>query len=802
MVEELPVEKLRRVFEPGEMECETTEELPPLEGIIGQERAVRALRFGLDIKELGFNIYMAGQPGTGRMTVLKDFLGEIAKEKEVPNDWCYVNNFRNSYEPKAIKLPAGKGKEFKKDMLNLIDDIQRLLPEAFRSDDYDAKREATVRAVEQERQVLITQVNRRVQEEGFVLRSSPIGLLMVPTIEGKPLSEEEFVSLSPERKDEIEKKREKLDAELRVVLGQIRELGKKIGEELKKVNHEVALYVIGPLISDLQEKYKELSDCLDYLEDVKNDILENIPQFVREPKARAPGIVSQLPWMAEAPLRKYEVNLLIDNSDLKGAPVVLETNPTHQNLFGRIEKEARFGVLTTDFTMIRSGSLHKANGGYIMLPVEELLRNIFTWDGLKMAIKNEKISVEEAGERLGFITTKGLRPTPIPLDVKVILLGKTLYYHLLYTLDRDFKELFKVKAEFDISMDRTKENVDKFASFICTFCKKENLRHHDGTAVAKLIEYSSRLADHQEKLSTKFSEIADIIREANFYATQENARYITGDQVRKAIEEKIHRSKLLQEKIQEMIERGFVLIDIEGEKVGQVNGLSVMSLGDFSFGRPSRVTSSIGMGREGIMDIERESMLGGNIHTKGVMILGGYLTEKFAKDKPLSLSARLVFEQSYGGVEGDSASSTELYAILSELSGIPIKQYIAVTGSVNQKGEVQAIGGVNQKIEGFFEVCKIKGLTGKQGVVIPESNVQNLMLREEVVDAVREGKFHIFAVKTIDEGIEVLTGVRAGERRPDGTFEQETINYAVDKRLREMAEKIKEYPEFVLRKES
>ncbi|MFX0096529.1 MAG: Lon protease family protein [Candidatus Hodarchaeota archaeon] len=802
MVEELPVEKLRRVFEPERIECETTEELPPLEGIIGQERAVRALRFGLDIKELGFNIYMAGEPGTGRMTVVKDFLDEIAKRKDVPDDWCYVNNFRNSYEPKAIRLPAGKGKEFKKDMSNLIDDIRRLLPEAFRSDDYNAKREATVKAVEQERQALITQVNRKVQEEGFVLRSSPIGLLMVPTIEGKPLSEEEFLALSPERKEEIEEKREKLDTELRAVLGQIRELGKKIGEELKKVNHEVALYVIGPLIADLQEKYKGLSGCLNYLEDVKNDILENILQFVREPEARAPGIVGQLPWMAETPFRKYEVNILIDNSDLQGAPVVLETNPTHQNLFGRIEKEARFGVLTTDFTMVRSGSLHKANGGYIILPVEELLRNIFTWDGLKMAIKNEKLSVEEAGERLGFITTKGLRPTPMPLDVKVILVGKTLYYHLLYTLDRDFKELFKVKAEFDISMERTKENVDKFASFICTFCKKEHLRHHDGTAVAKLIEYSSRLADHQEKLSTKFSEIADIIREANFYATQENAKYITGDHVTKAIEEKIYRSKLLQEKIQEMIERGFVLIDIDGEKVGQVNGLSVMSLGDFSFGRPSRVTTSVGMGKEGIMDIERESMLGGNIHTKGVMILGGYLTEKYAKDKPLSLSARLVFEQSYGGVDGDSASSTELYAILSELSGIPIKQYIAVTGSVNQKGEVQAIGGVNQKIEGFFEVCKIKGLTGRQGVMIPESNVQNLMLREEVVDAVRKGEFHIYAVKTIDEGIEVLTGIRAGDRKPDGTFEKETVNYAVDKRLKEMAEKIKEYPEFVLRKES
>ncbi|MFX1485827.1 MAG: Lon protease family protein [Promethearchaeota archaeon] len=802
MVEELPVENLRKVFRPEGFECETTKDLPPLEGIVGQERAVRALRFGLDIKEPGFNVYMAGESGTGRMTVLKDFLGEIAKKKKIPDDWCYVNNFKSPYEPEAVKLPAGKGKEFKKDMANLINDIRRLLPEAFRSDDYTAKREATVRAIEEEREELITRVNKRVQEEGFSLRSSPIGLVMIPMVEGKPLSEEEFVALSPERKEEIEKRRTKLDTELRVVLRQIRDLGKKIGQELEKVNHEVALFVIGPLIADLKEKYEGLSGCLNYIDNVKDDILENAPQFIKERGPKAPGISAQLPWTMEVPFRKYEVNLTVDNSDLQGAPVVLETNPTHQNLFGKIEKEARFGVLTTDFTMIRPGSLHRANGGYLVLPVEELLRNIFTWDGLKMAIKNKEVSVEELGERLGFITTKSLRPAPIPLDAKVILVGKTEYYHILYILDRDFKELFKVKAEFDTTMDRTKENIDKFASFICTFCRKENLKHHEATAVAKLIEYSSRLADHQEKLSTKFSEIADIIREANFYATQESAEYITGNHVRKAIEEKIHRSRLLQEKIQEMIKQGFLLIDIEGEKVGQVNGLSVMSLGDFSFGRPSRVTSSVGMGREGIIDIEREAMLGGSIHTKGVMILGGYLTEKYAKDKPLSLSTRLVFEQSYSGVEGDSASSTELYAILSELSGLPIKQYIAVTGSVNQKGEVQAIGGVNQKIEGFFEVCKIKGLTGKQGVMIPQSNVQNLMLKEEVLEAVKEGKFHVYAVSSIDEGVEVLTGVRAGKRKPDDEFEEGTVNFAVDKRLREMAEKIKEYPEFILRKRS
>ncbi|MDH4292316.1 MAG: Lon protease family protein, partial [Dehalococcoidia bacterium] len=459
---------------------------------------------------------------------------------------------------------------------------------------------------------------------------------------------------------------------------------------------------------------------------------------------------------------------------------------------------AQFGVLTTDFTMIRPGSLHKANGGYLVLPVEELLQNIFSWDGLKRALKNKQVVIEEAGERLGFITTKGLRPEPIPLSIKVVLIGNPLLYQMLYSMDKDFKELFKVKADFDTTMDRTQENMQKYAAFICTFCGKENLRHLEASAVAKTIEYASRLAEDQEKLSTRFADIADIVREANFYALQENSEYVTADHVKKAIEEKIYRSNLIQKKIQEMMERNILLIDTDGEIVGQVNGLTVMSLGDFSFGAPSRVTASIGLGREGIIDIQREAKLAGPIHTKGVLILSGYLAEKYAQDKPLSLSARLVFEQSYGMVEGDSASSTELYGILSALSGIPIKQNIAVTGSVNQKGEVQAIGGVNEKIEGFFEVCKTKGLTGIQGVLIPESNVENLMLKEEVVDAVKAGKFHIYPVKTIDEGIEILAGVKAGARRPDGTFEEGTVNYRVDKRLKEMAEKIKEFPEFVV----
>jgi len=680
--------------------------------------------------------------------------------------------------------------------MNLINEVRSTLPKAFESEDYTARREATIRTVEEERGKLFAQLNNRAQKEGFILQSSPIGLLIIPVVKGKPLSDQDFMALNLQMREEIQKRREELNAHLRSAMRQLRGLEGKINEELKKMNREVALYAIGHLVADLKEKYKEISDVVGYIEEVQDDIIENLTQFIKEPEA--PPAALPFPWMKELAFRKYEVNLIVDNSDLQGAPVVLELNPVYQNLFGRIEKEAQFGVLTTDFTMIRGGSLQKANGGYLVLHTEELLRNIFSWDGLKMALKSGQVTVEEAGERLGFITTKGLRPAPIPLNVKVILVGNPLLYHMLYQLDIDFKELFKVKADFDINMDRTEENMRKYAAFICTFCRKENLKHLDASAVAKIIEYGSRLAEDREKLSTRFADVADIIREASFYASQEKSNYITADHVRKAVEEKIYRSNLIQEKIQEMIQRGLFLIDTEGEAIGQVNGLSVIGLGDFAFGRPSRVTASIGIGREGVIDIERQARLGGRIHTKGVMIISGYLAEKYAQDKPLSLSARLVFEQSYEEVEGDSASSTELYAILSALSGLPIKQGIAVTGSVNQKGEVQAIGGVNEKIEGFFEVCKAKGLTGQQGVIIPESNAQNLMLKEGVVEAVKAAKFHIYPVKTIDQGIEVLTGTKAGARQPDGTFEDGTVNYRADKRLKEMAEKLREFPEFIV----
>ncbi|MGA2523527.1 MAG: ATP-binding protein [Candidatus Bathyarchaeia archaeon] len=804
MVNKLPIEKLRNTCPPDLMQCESTKELSPLDEIIGQERAVRALKFGLGIKNHGFNMYVAGYPGTGRKTTVKSFVEAQAKTQPVPPDWCYVNNFGNQYEPKAIQLSAGKGKEFRDDMKNLIENVKNALPKAFESEDYAARREATIRGLEEKRKQLIEELNVKAQREGFVIQTTPIGLLLIPVLDGKPLSEEEMLALPQKTKDKLQEKRETLETEFRNTMRQLIDMERQIHDALKKLNKEVALYALGNLVERLREKYGDSAAVTEYLKDVENDVLDSLQQFIRRSQGgeQQEQLPFQMPWMREDPYKKYEVNVVIDNSETKGAPVVMETNPNYPNLLGKTEKEAQFGALTTDFSMIRAGSIHKANGGYLIVPVEELLQNPFSYDGLKRDLRDGNMTIAEPEERYGFLSVKTLKPQPIPLTTKVILIGSPYLYQMMFELDPDFRELFKIKAEFDTVMDRTESKVMQYAAWVCALCEKEKLKHLDGTGIGKLVEFSSRIVEDQYKLSTQFAYVADVIREANFYATQDNSDFITGGHIKKAIEEKVYRSKLIQEKIQEMIKRGFFLIDTVQEKVGQVNGLSVMGMGDFAFGNPSRVTASIGVGREGVIDIEREAKMGGPIHTKGVLILSGYLNDKYIRDKPLSLSARLVFEQNYEGVEGDSASSTELYSILSALSGRPIKQNIAVTGSVNQKGEVQAIGGVNEKIEGFFEVCKLQGLTGQQGVMIPESNVQNLMLKEEVLEAVKAGKFNIYSVKTIDEGIEFLTRTKAGELQANGTFEEGTINYLVNKQLTEMADKLKEYPPFELKKKT
>lgn len=794
MIKELGPERLRRVFDAKKMGIETTEGIEPLKGIIGQDRAVQALQFGLDIKATGFNIYVAGPPGIGKMTAVKSYLGQLAADKNTPPDWCYVNNFTDPYLPHVIEVPAGRGLQLKEDMNTLISHVSREVPKLFESGEYETKRGNIARDLEDRREKVLEDLNEKASEGGFNLQSTPLGLAFSPASDGQTLSEQEFEALPEPEKKQRQEALEKLKDQLKAGMKKIRKTEKDFQKKLQDLDKKVVLYLVEGLIEDLVEKYDDLPDVQNFLKEVQDDIVDNIDLF--KPSSAPPGTeqgVPPMPWMEELPFRKYEVNVIVDNSEQKGAPVVVEQNPSYTNLFGRIEKEAQLGALHTDFTLIKAGSLHKANGGYLVLPAEDTIRDFLTWDGLKRALRSHKIQIEEPAERMGFVATKSVKPEPIDLDIKVILVGRPLLYRLLHIYDEDFPELFKVKADFDTTMDSNDGNVEDFCSFLCTICAKEGLLHVKGEAVAKLLEYAARLAEDQEKLSTHFGALADLFREANFWARKEKANHILPKHVEKAIDEKVYRSNLIQKKIEEMIDRGTLLIDTEGKKTGQINGLSVMSLGDYAFGKPSRITTSVGPGREGIIDIEREVEMGGPSHSKGVLILSGYIAQKFAKDKPSSLAARLVFEQSYEGVDGDSASSTELYALLSALSELPIRQDVAVTGSVNQQGEVQAIGGVNQKIEGFFDVCKVKGLSRNQGVLIPESNIKNLMLREDVVEAVKAGKFHIWPVRTVDEGIEMLTGVEAGERGKDGRFPENSINERVEKRLTEFAQTLKAY---------
>jgi lon-related putative ATP-dependent protease len=793
-IKTLPVSEFRNTYDASGIGCRTTNELTPADDIIGQERAVRSLNFGLNIEEKGFNIYASGIPGTGRKTTVRKFLNELAKKKPNGSDWIYVHNFGNPYEPRAIRLHPGMGKQFRDDMASFVEEARRTIPQVFESEDYATKRQNSIRAIDDEKAKIISQLNAVAQGKGFFIQPGPQGLLIIPVKNGKPLTEEEFLALPGEEQEDFQKKREELSVEMRNGFRQLRDLDQKGFDAVKQLNEEVSTYAIGHLLAALRDKYPAITEVLEHIDAVQKDIIENLPEFLgvqQESPQGTPFAPNQM--TKELVFRKYQVNVIVDNSATDGAPVIFEHNPTYQNLFGKTEKEVQFGFINTDFTMIRPGSIHKANGGFLAIPVEDLFRYPLSYDALKTALKTGEATFEEPAEKMGFITTKGLKPEPIPLSIKVVLIGTPVINQILYSQDPDFYELFKVKAEFDTTMERNEKNVKDYGRFICQLCRQFRLKHLDSSAVAKIIEYSSRLSEDQQKLSTRFSLIADIIREASYYATTDQAAFTTDSHIKRAVEERIYRSNLIQEKIQDYITKGIFLIETEGSRVGQVNGLSVISLGDIEFGRPSRVTASIGVGRGGVMDIEREAAMGGPIHTKGVLILSGYLANKFSRDKPLSLSARLVFEQSYEGVDGDSASSTELYAILSALSGLPINQALAVTGSVNQNGEVQAIGGVNEKIEGYFEVCKAKGLTGKQGVMIPASNVRNLMLKEEIVEAANAGKFSIYPVKTIDEGIEVLTGVAAGTAGADGNYEKDTVNFLVDKRLKEMAETLKNF---------
>ena len=793
MVEALSPDKLKTSCDPDIFGCADSMSITPLQSIIGQTKALKALQFGLDISNKGFNIYVSGAPGTGKKTAVKRYLEEIAKGKPTPPDWCYVNNFQESYRPRAISLPAGRGRVFKKQVDRFIDAARENIKKAFESEEYITRRSDTIKEIQQRKENLITKINEQAQKQGFIIQPTPMGLVTIPIKDNRPLTEEEFRSLDKKEQNSIRRKQKTINEKMKETGRQMIAMERQTQDMVEALDREIASYTLDNLLEDLRRDFSDMPEVMRYLDDMRTDILDNLSLFRSDEEKQIvpPGMPSGLPLLPrdDFRFRKYRVNVVVDNTDLKGVPIIMELNPSYYNLFGRIEKEAMLGALFTDFTMIRAGSIHRANGGYLILPIEDVLRNYFSWESLKRSIRNREITIEELAERLGYMTTRWLMPEPIPWRVKVVLIGEPWLYYRLFELDPDFRDLFKVKADFDTVMERSEENMRHYGSFICSICNEEQLKHLDKYAIAKVVEHSSRLASDQHKLSTRFGDISDIVREASFYAASEGAPLVGVAHVKEAIEQRFTRSSLLLEKLREMISLGTIKIDIEGEKTGQVNGLSIIDLGDIMFGRPNKITASIGLGREGLIDIEREAKLGGPIHTKAVLILSGYLAHRYARDKPLSLSARLVFEQSYSGIEGDSASCAELYALLSGLSGVPIKQGIAVTGSVNQKGEVQAIGGVNEKIEGFFGVCKEKGFTGEQGVVIPANNVRNLVLKDEVVDAVKRGDFKIWSINTIDEGIEILTGMKAGVRQADGTFEKGTINQLVDAQLKALTEK-------------
>ncbi|HBT20785.1 MAG TPA: ATP-dependent protease [Peptococcaceae bacterium] len=791
----LSAEKLAAKCDPNVFEFSNTSEISPLSGgVIGQERAVKAMDFGLKVKQAGYNLFLTGPAGTGKTTYAETKVKEIAEKEETPGDLCYVYNFEQPDHPLSLELKSGQGPIFKSDMQELIQDLKSEIKSRFDSDDYEERRNQIIRKYDAQMSDLWYSMENMAKERGFSIQKTPTGIFTVPTDEeGKPMPKEEFLKLPEDIQKEINARAQEVQAEVNEILRKLRHVEKMMRTELKKLEQETGLYAAGYLINLMKDKYRDFPKVVNYLDQVLEDVIENLDDFRIEDEGQSGS--EPMHRDQQQKFKRYEVNVLVDNGKTKGAPVVIERNPTYYNLMGRVEHKSSFGTMVTDFTLIKPGAVHLANGGYLIIQAADILANPGAWQALKRTLKTQKAWIENLGEQYSAIAFATLKPEPIDVKLKVIMIGNAYLYHLMYAYDEDFKKLFKVRVDFDYEMQRDKTRLEEYAAFVCRYCTENNLRHLEAPAMAKIIEYSSRLASDQEKLSARFHKITELLVEADYWAAQNGNEYITKLDVMKAIEEKIFRSNLVEEKIQEEIAKGSIILNVDGEAVGQVNGLAVLQMGDYAFGKPNRITARVHLGQRGIINIERETEMSGPIHSKGILILSGFLAGRYAKDKPLSLTASITFEQLYDGVEGDSASSAELYALLSELSGVPINQGIAVTGSVNQFGEIQPIGGVNEKIEGFYLTCKLKGLTGRQGVIIPKRNVKNLMLKDEVIDAVEKGKFHIWAIDTIDEGIEILTGVEAGERGPDGSYPEGTINWLVDKKLQQMAEDLRRFGE-------
>jgi lon-related putative ATP-dependent protease len=814
----VPPDRLRWFCDPADLPFETTGQLPSQDGAIGQERGVAALEFGLEMESPGFNLFVAGPSGTGRTTTARTYAERRAAKLPVPDDWLYVYNFEHPDHPLSLRLPAGAGARFRDDMTELIKAVREQARRTFESREYRNIRDQIHRKLEEQRRHLIDDLSQLAKRRGFTVSFTPMGAVIVPLSPsslkggpgggdaGTPMSSEEVEDLPKEERERLRERGEEISPFVSETIDQIRRLEREANGAVAEQDAKGARNAIAPLIRECQDKYRDQPRVVEYLNWVQDDLVAHtgairaevgeVDEDEEEPERQSNFSLETImaDFDHESIWDRYAVNVLVENhQETAGAPVVLESNPTYYNLLGRIEYRALFGAMVTDFRMIKAGALHRANGGFLLLNAIDVFNNPLAWDALKRQLRTGQIQIENIGDQFTPVPVTTLQPEPIPLNLKVLMIGPPLYYYLLYFMDEDFSNLFRVRADFDTEMARSAEHLARYASFVRSQVEELGLLHFHRDAVAKVAEYGARCAEHQGKLSARLREVSDLVAEASHWASVERQPYVRARHVARAMNEKRYRSNLIEEKFRELIAEGTIFIDTAGAREGQVNGLSVLDIGDYSFGRPVRITAQTFVGTEGVINLERETRLSGRIHSKGFLTLTSFLSSRYAQDKPLALAARIAFEQAYDEVEGDSASSAELYALLSSLAGLPLRQDIAVTGSVDQLGQIQPIGGVNEKIEGFFEVCASVGLNGGQGVVIPAASVKNLMLREDVVDAAREGRFHIWAVRTVDEGIEILTGAPSGARRSDGTWEPDTVNARVDQRLRDYAQRLKDF---------
>ena len=767
---------------------EDTSELTPIVTGIGQERGIKALEFGVNVDIKGYNLYLEGPSGVGKTMYAKNYLDKISKKKKTPSDWCYIYNFDNPNEPIAVSFPAGQGKEFKETMDTFIKEIKSDIKSTFNNDEFEKEKKLIKQDFEQKRSSLLEKLNEDAGKHGFQVKSAQNGIYMMPVIDGKTIEEEEFDKLDDEIKKQFEEKSSIVQEQIMTVIAKIKEIERASDKHLEEWQSNIALLTVNSHINYIKNKYKRNKKVNKFLTDIKQDILKNISIFTADDSNSQPQQQVGPRQEPPKPWLNYRVNLFVDNSNLEGAPVIMDSNYSYHNIFGKLEYENYYGSLKTDYTMLKPGLLQIANGGYIIFQAKDLLANGICYEALKKALRIKQLSIENTPDQRSSMVMISLKPEPIPLDLKVIMVGNDTIYQSLLAMDSDFRKLFKVKVEFAEDAPLNDENMNKLAQFIHGFCEQEELPHLDKTAVAKVVEYASKISGEKEKISTRFTDISQVVGEAATWAKMDKKKIVTANYIDTALKERIERVKKYDAKYMEMIKENTLLIETAGSKVGQINGLTVMTIGDYTFGKPVKITANTYMGKTGIINIEREVELSGSSHSKGILILSGYLGEMFAQDFPLSLTASICFEQLYNGVDGDSASSTELYAILSSLSGVPINQSMAVTGSVNQKGEIQPIGGVNDKIEGFYQVCKMRGLDGSHGVIIPVQNVQNLSLSDEIIEAVKNKKFHIYAISTIEEGIEILTGVPAGKKDSNGHFPAGTVNYLVYEKLKKYAE--------------